>query len=54
MQTKTKRLNLSLSEETNNLIREIKKKTGLSLTVIVEKALEAYAKEAKKVINESE
>lgn len=44
MLIKTKRLHLSLSEETNNLIREIKKETGLSLTVIVEKALEAYVK----------
>lgn len=48
MLIKNKRLHLSLSEEINNLIRQIKEDTGLSLTVIVERALKEYAKGLKK------
>ena len=42
---KIKRFNFIVSDETNTLIRKIKQETGLSLTMIVEKAVELFAKE---------
>lgn len=45
MKTKTKRLNFTVSEEIDNLIREIQKKTDLSLVVILIQALKLLAKE---------
>ena len=45
MKTKTKRLNFTVSEDIDNLIRAIQKKTDMSLVVILTKALKLLANE---------
>lgn len=45
MKTKVKRLNFTVSAEIDNLIRNIQKKTDMSLVVILTKALKLLADE---------
>lgn len=45
MKTKTKRLNFTVSEDIDNLIRAVQKKTDMSLVVILTKALKLLADE---------
>ena len=45
MKTKTKRLNFTVSEDIDNLIRAIQKKTDMSLVIILSKALKLLADE---------